>query len=145
MKDFNAIKEMSHSHPIILFDGVCNLCNSWVHFLIRRDDDKIFRFLTLQSKTGQEIKKKLKLNFDSINTVILLKNGKYYVKSEVVFELIEYLSPVYKVFYTFRVLPISFRDWVYDRIASVRYKIFGKKEKCEMPDPNVVSFFLKDD
>jgi predicted DCC family thiol-disulfide oxidoreductase YuxK len=142
MKSYDEIIELSHTHPIIFFDGVCNLCNAWVNFIIKRDDDQLFRFASLQSETGKSVNEKILQNGGSLDTVILFKKGKYYTKSEVAFALIDYLSPVYKVFRIFQVFPLSLRNWVYDIVGSLRYKLFGKKDQCEIPDKNILDFFI---
>ena len=139
---FEELTQISDSHPIIFYDGVCKFCNSWVNFLIRRDDNKVFRFASLQSEIGQTVCKQLGINQTDLSTMVLLKKGKSFTKSDVLFEVLDYLPGVYQPAHFLKVFPKFFRDFVYDMVAKIRYKIFGRKEKCEMPDPSIKEFHL---
>ena len=113
---------------IILFDGVCNLCNKAVTFIIKRDEKNIFLFSSLQSETGKLLLKKHQLK--EIDSIVLIKNKKAYIKSEAVFEIIKELKGFWCFLKVFRVLPLSFRDYLYTKLAKNRYRLFGKKESC---------------
>lgn len=127
---------------IILFDGVCNLCDSFVSFVIRHDPKAKFHFSTLQSKSGQEILKRFDLPVDEFNTFILVDNGSFFQKSTAALRVLKGLGGVWIVFYIFIVVPRPIRDAVYNFIANNRYRLFGKKDKCLAPTPDIKARFL---
>jgi predicted DCC family thiol-disulfide oxidoreductase YuxK len=127
---------------LILFDGVCNLCNSSVDFIIRRDKKGVFKFASLQSTLGQQVLEKFQLSQDSFSSVILLKNGKIYQKSTAALLIAHELSGVWALLYGFMLVPALIRNAVYDWIARNRYRWFGKKETCRLPTPGEKSRFL---
>lgn len=128
--------------PIILFDGVCNFCNSSINFVIDRDVHNKFYFASLQSEFG----KKLLLTFGEANskldTVVLIKEGKLYKKSTAALEIARELRGAWKLMYALVIIPEFIRDFIYDLIARNRYKWFGKKESCRIPDPQWKHRFL---
>lgn len=128
---------------IILFDGVCNLCNSSVNFIIDHDTKNEFRFTSLQSDTGIELLKKFNLIDKNIDSVILIENDKAYVKSDAALKIAKTLGGYYKLIYVFIILPAFFRNFFYDIIAKNRYKWFGKKDSCRIPTPELRSKFLE--
>ena len=128
-------------YNIIFFDGVCNLCNSTVNFIIRHDKKRAFKFSTLQSKISADLLKNFKID-DGIDSVILLKAGKIYFKSDAAFEIIKAFNPLWKLFLVFKIIPKFIRDSIYDFIAKNRYKWFGKKEACMIPTKELKSLFL---
>jgi len=128
---------------IILFDGVCNLCNSSVNFIIKHDKKKKFIFTSLQSDAAKEILLQFqtkKLNMDSI---LLIENGTIYKKSTAVFKILKHLNSGYKLLYFLIIVPEFIRDFLYDKIATRRYKWFGKSENCMIPKKELKSRFLK--
>ncbi|WP_026567275.1 thiol-disulfide oxidoreductase DCC family protein [Bacillus sp. UNC41MFS5] len=127
---------------IILFDGVCNLCNNSVQFIIKRDTNGIFKFASLQSKTGQSLLKKHGLNND-LNSFVLLENGKAYVKSSAALRVCSKLGSAWPLLSILRFLPPFSRDFLYDIVAKNRYKWFGKKETCMLPLPEWKERFLE--
>ena len=129
-------------HPIILFDGVCNLCNGAVQFVIERDKNQRFRFASLQSKTGQEYQQKAGLSLDRIDTILLVENGKIYQKSTAALRIARHLNALWSIMYIFIIVPVFIRDGVYDFIAKNRYRWFGKQDSCWMPTPDLKSLFL---
>lgn len=128
--------------PIILFDGVCNLCNGWVRFVIRRDPNAKFRFAALQSESGLVISRKLGIPAGQLQSIVLVKGDKFTLKSNAVLEIARSLSGIWPTFYFLKMLPRFFRDWIYDRIASNRYSIFGQRMECMIPTKELNSRFI---
>lgn len=126
---------------IILFDGVCNLCNNSVNFIIRRDIKSIFLFAPLQSNFGEVLTAKMNIP-QKIDSIILISENKYYIKSDAVIEIIKQLKWYWRMLIIIKILPLKFRDFLYDFIANSRYKWFGKRYSCMIPDENVKSRFL---
>ena len=126
---------------IILFDGVCNLCNSSVQFIIKRDSTGYFKFASLQSKTGQTLLKKHGLTND-LNSFVLIENDQVYLKSSAALRVCSKLGRAWRILSLFRFLPLFIRDFLYDIIAKNRYKWFGKKERCMLPLPEWKHRFL---
>lgn len=129
---------MKKDNKIILFDGVCNLCNDAVNFVIKRDKTNIFKFATLQSEDAQAFG----FNPDNMNSIILIDGDKKYSKSTAALHIAKHLSGGFPLLYAFIILPKFFRDWIYDYIAKNRYKWFGKKESCMIPTPELQKKFL---
>lgn len=132
----------STSHAILLFDGVCNLCDGFVQFVIKRDPSGYFRFTSLQSEVGQEILKKHQMPADKITTVVLIEKGKVYTHSDVGLRVARHLGGFWPVFYALTIVPRFIRDAVYNWIARNRYRWFGKKEACMLPTPELKKRFL---
>ena len=126
---------------IILFDGVCNLCNRSVQFIIKRDAAGYFKFASLQGETGQLLLKRYGLKND-LNSFILIENNKAYVKSSAALRVCSLLGRAWPLLSVFRLLPPSFRDFLYDIIAKNRYKWFGKEDSCMLPLPQWKERFL---
>lgn len=112
---------------VIIYDGRCNLCNFWVNFIIKKDKKKLFLFLSSSRAESKVLIQKYKLETLISDTIILIKGEKTYIKSEAIWEVFKNLD---SVFYVFRILPLSFRDYLYTLLAKYRYKIFGKKDSC---------------
>ncbi len=133
---------MIQDGPVIIFDGVCNLCNKSVQFILKRDRKKQFRFTTLQGKTAQSLLDKSGLTTDELNSFILVEKGKIYTRSTGALRLCRKLSGAWPLLYGFLIVPRFIRDAVYKWIARNRYKWFGKKETCMIPDVSIKSRFL---
>jgi predicted DCC family thiol-disulfide oxidoreductase YuxK len=133
---------MQNDHKIILFDGVCNLCNGAVVFIIKRDKKNVFKFAALQSEIGQELTSKFNIDTSQVDSIILIDGEKHYEKSTAALRIARELSGGYPLLYGFMVLPGFLRNAVYDYIARNRYKWFGKKESCMIPTPELKSRFL---
>ena len=129
-------------HKIILFDGICNLCNSSVTFAIKRDKNDIFRFAALQSEIGMQLISKFKIDTSQTDSIILVEGNKYYEKSSAALHIAKHLSGGWPLLYGFIILPKFIRNAVYDFIAKNRYKWFGKKESCMIPTPELQAKFL---
>src|SRR5437868_4799288 len=104
-------------HAIVLFDGVCNYCNSWVNFLIRHDKKNYFRYAPLQSDTGKELLKKYNVPDVSSDTFVLVENGKYYLRSTAGLRLTKHLNRLYPLLYGLIIVPRFIRDGVYHFIS----------------------------
>jgi len=127
---------------IILFDGVCNLCNGAITFIIQRDKKDIFRYAPLQSEIGKELAAKHHIDLDKVDSIILVTEDKAYAKSTAALRIAKQLSAGWPLLAVFLILPRFLRDAVYDFIARNRYKWFGKKEACMIPTPELKSKFL---
>lgn len=129
-------------HNIILFDGVCNLCNAAVNFVIDHDDKNIFRFASLQSDIGQQLLKANGLNTQEFNSFLLVQNDKILQKSTAALTVATQLGGILKIAAIFLIIPAFIRDMVYDYISKNRYRWFGKTESCRMPTPELKAKFL---
>jgi len=127
---------------IILFDGVCNLCNSSVTFVIQRDKKDLFRFAALQEPAGQKLIEKHQIDISKTDSIILIDGDKAYVKSTAALKVARHLGGAYPLLYGFMIVPNFIRNWVYDYVAKNRYKWYGKKESCMIPTPELKSKFL---
>jgi predicted DCC family thiol-disulfide oxidoreductase YuxK len=127
---------------IILFDGVCNLCNGVVQFIIKNDDKGKFKFASLQSDFGQQILSKNNLPTSDFNSFVFLENDKIFMKSTAALKVLKGLGGKWKMLYVFIIVPKFIRDIAYDFIAKRRYSIWGKIESCMMPTPELKSRFL---
>ncbi len=130
------------SHKIILFDGVCNLCNSSVNFVIAHDKKNLFKFAPLQEKVGQNLIREFQIDPAKTDSIVLIDNGRAYVKSTAALRIARNLNGAYPLLYSFIILPAFLRNWVYDWVARNRYKWFGKKESCRIPTPELREKFL---
>lgn len=130
-----------NSNPVILFDGVCNLCNSSVLFIIKHDPKKQFRFASLQGDYGQQVLKRFQLPSNTLNSFILLKDDQIFTHSTGALKVAKELSGAWPLLYVFIILPAFIRNAVYQFIANNRYNWFGKKESCMVPSPALQSLF----
>ena len=130
---------------IILFDGVCNFCNGAVNFIIDRDKQGKFAFASLQSDIGAEFIKKYHLISPkkSLDSIILMKNHRAYVKSGAALEIAKGLDGGWPIFYAFIIIPPFVRNFLYDLLAKYRYKLFGRSETCRIPTPDIRERFLE--
>lgn len=128
---------------IILFDGVCNLCNGTVQKIIKNDKNDVFRFAPLQSDIGRQIINERGIDTENLDSVLLIEPGvAYYHKSTAAIEIARHLKK-YSWLRFFKPLPEGFRDGIYQLVARNRYKWFGKKENCMVPTPELQDLFLK--
>lgn len=132
----------SKNKSIILFDGVCNLCNSSVNYIIKHDKTEHFLFVSLQSDVAKEILLQNNSNKINLETIILVENEKTYYKSTAALRIIKKLNGLINVLYLFIIIPKFIRDPVYDFIAKNRYKWYGKKDSCMIPTDNLKKRFL---
>ena len=129
-------------HPVILFDGVCNLCSGSVQFIIKHDPKHQFRFASLQSEFGQQVLEKFQLPMTEFGSFILLEKGVVYTKSNAALRVTKKLSGAWSALYAFMIVPKFIRNGVYDIVAKNRYKWFGKKESCWLPTQELKNLFI---
>jgi predicted DCC family thiol-disulfide oxidoreductase YuxK len=129
--------------PVILFDGVCNLCNSSVQFVLHRDKKKQFLFGSLQGSFGQHLLKEQNMPADNLHSFILKENDAVYTKSTAALRVLKILGGGWRLLYIFIVVPKFIRDGVYGFIARNRYRWFGKKEECWVPTPEWKNRFIE--
>lgn len=129
-------------HPVIIFDGVCNLCNGAVNFIIVRDTSANFQFAPMQSESAKELLTILKLSSDNLDSIILIENDKHYIKSTAALRICKKLGALWPLLYFFILIPRPIRDYFYDIVAKNRYGWFGKREKCMVPSTEIESRFL---
>ena len=127
--------------PVILFDGICNLCSGSVQFILKRDKEKKFLFASLQSSYGQNLLKKYDLPTDTFNSFILFDDGKILTRSTAALKMFSQLKG-WKWVRLLGIVPRFIRDAVYNVIAKNRYKWFGKKNECWVPTPELKARFL---
>lgn len=128
---------------IILFDGVCNLCNSSVQFVLKHDKKKHFLFASLQSDAATKILLQLnEKSFKTLESIVLVENEQIYLKSTAALKIAKNLNGFIKIFYVFIIIPTPLRDYIYDFIAKNRYNWFGKRDKCMMPNKEISDRFL---
>ena len=128
---------------IILFDGVCNLCDSAIQFVIQHDKKDVFRFVAIQSELGEQILKHIGINPMNIDSVILYEPGiAYYYKSDAALQIAKNLGGFFHFGTFFRIIPTGISNKLYDYIAKNRYKWYGKKETCLIPTLELKSKFL---
>jgi predicted DCC family thiol-disulfide oxidoreductase YuxK len=126
---------------ILLFDGVCNFCNDSVNFIIRRDHDKKFKFAPLQSDFGLEMLKRYEIA-DDIDSVVLIEDDQAFLHSTAALRIARNLGGIYSLAFAFIIVPAAIRDFFYKTFAKNRYRLFGKKDMCMMPTPDVRERFL---
>jgi predicted DCC family thiol-disulfide oxidoreductase YuxK len=127
---------------VVFFDGVCNFCNYWVNFAIKRDRKKNLHFAPLQGETAKKILANYNISTSSLSSVIFLDNGKIYTQSSAAFRICKHLDNGWKLFYGLMVIPKFIRDAAYNLIAKNRYRWFGKTESCMIPTPDMRERFL---
>jgi len=132
----------STDHPVLLFDGVCNLCNGSVQFIIERDPEARFRFASLQSEEGQALLNRFESRPADLSSVVLVQEGRLYARSEAALRVARQLSGGWPLLYALIVVPRPIRDAVYNWIARNRYRWFGKKDACMIPSPDLKARFL---
>ena len=133
-----------HTGPILLFDGVCNLCNASINFIIDHDLKKQFKFAALQSEFGQEQLKKHSIDSQKTDSLVLLIGEKYYVRSAAALRVGIRLKFPLPLLGIFLIVPPFMRDPVYNYIARNRYRWFGKSETCRIPTPELKNRFISE-
>jgi predicted DCC family thiol-disulfide oxidoreductase YuxK len=138
------IQDLPKDKKIILFDGVCNLCDASIQYVIKHDKDDVFRFVALQSELGQKLLKHIGINPIHIDSIVLYEPGiAYYYKSTAALQIAKGLKGIFTVATVFQILPTGFRDLIYEYVAKNRYQWYGKKESCLVPTPALKSKFLE--
>jgi predicted DCC family thiol-disulfide oxidoreductase YuxK len=126
---------------IIIFDGVCNLCNTFVNFVIDHDPQIIFKFVANQSTTGQQLIQKFQLP-NTLDTIVLVEADRCYTHSTAVLRIFRHLPGIWVGLSYLLWMPRPLRDWFYTRVARNRYRLLGKSESCRMPTPELQQRFL---
>jgi len=128
---------------IILFDGVCNLCNSWVQFVIKRDKRDLFRFAALQSEPGKDMLRQRGMDGHGMDSIVLIEPGMaYYTKSDAVLQIAKAFGGGWKLCSLLSWIPRPLRDAMYDLVARNRYSWYGKRDSCMIPTPELNAKFL---
>ncbi len=131
------------THHIIIFDGICNFCNSSVKFIIKRDHKNVFLFTPMKSKPAQDLIAKYRVEGVGFDTFLLIKNNECYYRTDAALEITKDLSGFWFLFRAFKVLPSSFRDFFYRLFARNRYSLFGKTNSCMIPTPEIKNRILE--
>lgn len=134
---------MAEQKSIVVFDGVCNLCNWYVRFVIKRDECKSFLFASAQSRRGSELLRDAGLNQHELRTILLLNKQQYFIKSEAILKILDNLRGYRWLVYLARLIPRSLRDQLYDFIAQKRYAIWGRSSHCPAPSTEMKDRFLE--
>ncbi len=130
---------MEEAYITVFYDGVCKFCDKTVQFLLRRNKNGVFRFATLQDARSLNI---LPPSLEQVDSIIILVSGKYMVKSQAVIKLASFLGFPYRLISHFGWIPTPISDFLYDQVAKVRYKLFGKYESCVIPDSHQMQHFV---
>jgi len=130
------------SGAIILFDGVCNLCNASINFVIDRDKDSYFQYGALQSEQGRILLADYELPEQYLDSIILLEDGELFTASDAALRIARRLSGLWRFIYVLRWIPRTIRDSVYNWIARNRYRWFGRSDTCRIPTPELQARFL---
>ncbi|HLT33966.1 MAG TPA: DCC1-like thiol-disulfide oxidoreductase family protein [Aquaticitalea sp.] len=135
--------DLSPNKKLVLFDGVCNLCDASVQYIIKHDKKDVFRFAALQSDVGQQIIKNFNIDTKKTDSILLYTHEKgLSYKSTAALKIASHLGFPRNLMTVFLVVPSFIRNWAYDYIAQNRYRWYGKKEECMIPTPNLKSKFL---
>ncbi len=132
----------TENHPIVLFDGYCNLCSGWVAFVIKYDEKRKFRFASLQSEAGKAVKSSFRVPEDYADSIVLVYRGRNFYKSAAALRILKLLGGIWQLLYVFIAVPPFLRNWVYDFIARHRYRWFGRRESCRVPTEEEQGQFL---
>lgn len=127
---------------IILFDGVCNLCNSSINFVIRYDKANYFRFAPLQSMAAHQLEQQYQLDLSAMSSFVLIENDQVYYRSTAALRVLRRLPLPWKLGYGFIIIPAFLRNGIYNWIARNRYRWFGKRDTCMIPTPELMAKFL---
>lgn len=139
----NITMNLPKDKKIVLFDGICNLCDSTIQYIIKKDKKDVFRFVALQSDLGQEILKHIGIDTKNIDSIVLYEPGvAYFYKSSAAIEIAKDLGGFLGLSVAFKLIPTFLRNPIYDYVAKNRYKWYGKKEACMIPTPELKAKFL---
>lgn len=133
---------MDTKHPVLLFDGVCNLCSGVVQWVARRQALDHVRFASLQSEYGQGMLRRHGLPADDLRSFVMVADGRLYRRSDAAVRLVHDLDGWWRLLRFMRFVPRFLRDWVYDFVARNRYRWFGRKDACMIPGPELRARFL---
>ena len=134
-QDEPLLTAIAGGNPVMLFDGVCHLCSGWVQFAVARDPAANLRFAPIQSRHGQDFLRRRGLPVDDFETFYLIDDGRVFEKSTGFLRMVGYLRWPWPLLKVVRIVPRPVRDWLYDRIARNRYHLFGRHQRCMVPQP----------
>ena len=126
----NTQSTFSDNRTIIFYDGVCNLCNGLVQFILRKDTHRKFRYIAIQGQAGKDLLKRFRNPDDALRTVIVISGDSVYFRSRAIFKIFQEIGGIWKIVLIFKIFPVRINDFIYDIIAKNRYKIFGKNKEC---------------
>ena len=144
MDQASAERGTSHAGPVLLFDGVCNLCDASVRWLIRHDRRREFRFAPLQSRAGAALLRDARATGRGLDSVVLVEGHRVWTRSDAALEVLRRLGPPWSVVGVARLLPNRLRDALYDALARRRYAWFGRRDTCALPTPELAERFLEE-
>lgn len=133
---------MMDNQYVVIFDGVCNFCNGAVNFIIKRDPEGVFLFTPMQSDLSQELMSRHQIHNAGVDTFLLIKNDECFVFSSAALEIAKYLTGYWYLFNALKVIPEPVRDAFYKLFACNRYRLFGRKDTCMVPNENMESRFI---
>ena len=128
--------------PVLLFDGVCNLCNASVQWVLKRDRRGVFRFAALQSEAGRALLRESGLSSENFDTVVLVDGPRVFTRSDAALEIVRRIGGPWSLLAVFKIVPRPVRNAVYDWVARHRYRWFGKTESCMIPQPEWAKRFI---
>ena len=135
--------DVPRDRPILLFDGVCNLCNGVVQWVVERDPEGRFRFASLQSDAGEALLREFGRPTEDYDSFVLVDGDDHYTKSTAVLRVLRDLGFPYSLAWPLRYVPRVLRDAVYDAVAASRYSVFGKRDRCMIPDESMADRFVE--
>ena len=130
------------AHPVIFFDGVCNLCNAAVQFILKHDKAAVFKLAALQSDAASQLLADRPVDAAAFNSILLLEDGRIYSRSTAALRIAKRLSGAWRLLYVFIIVPTFIRDFLYDLVARNRYRVWGKQDSCMIPAPELQERFL---
>ena len=133
---------LSPAPRIILFDGVCKLCNAWANFIITHDHKHLYQLCSVQSEPGAQLLRQCGYPTDTFETMLAVEQGRCFEKSEAFFRVMAGIGWPWRGMCVFRLIPRPLRDWLYDRIALNRYQLFGQYAYCRLPTPDHAERFV---
>ena len=130
------------SERVVFFDGACNLCSGSVRFVLRHNEDRTIDFASMQSALGRRVLERHGLSTDDYDSMLYVERGRLYAKSAAALKIAERLTLPWRLLRFLAVVPEGARDWLYDRVARNRYRLFGRRDRCFLPDAEVLDRFV---
>jgi predicted DCC family thiol-disulfide oxidoreductase YuxK len=137
---------MDDANAVVLFDGICNLCNASINFVIDRDPEGYFKFASLQSSEAAALLDRCGSTPAALEAIVLIEDGTCYSRSTAALRIARHLTGAWPLLYGLLVIPRPVRDYLYDWVAENRYRWFGQRDSCRIPTPELQDrFFQRDD
>lgn len=143
LQSVSTTKAILPTQPVVLFDGICNLCHHTVQFIVLRDKKGVFRFASLQSTIGKQLIDQHQLSVDYLNTLVVIEGKRAYLRSDAVLKIAQRLGGWWSLAMIFWIVPRFIRDAVYNWVSRNRYRWWGKKEQCLLMTPDLRERFLE--